>query len=44
MSLHSEIESWNFTCGLTMLLKGSFDSFSLHLELQSYIPLFKALL
>ena len=26
-----------------MLMKGPFDSLSLHLELQSYIPLFKAL-
>ena len=36
-----EIESWNFTCGLTMLMKGPFDSFSLHLELQSCIPFLK---
>ena len=26
-----------------MLMKWSFDSCSLHLELQSYVPLFKAL-
>ena len=38
-----KIESWNFTCGITMLMKGQFDSFSLHFELQSCIPLFKAL-
>ena len=31
-----KIESWNITCGLTMLIKGPFYSFSLHLELQSY--------
>ena len=43
LRLHSFENSWNFTCGLTMLMKGPLDSFSLHLELQSNIPLFKAL-
>ena len=28
-------------CGLTMLMKGPFYSFSLQLELQSYTPLLK---